>query len=1563
MRKVAELAWKARSSPLSSIEDMEGVAPPHNLTPKEKLVAATEAIIAAQQMADAVIAHNHPSGLPAAQALTKLTGHVFDHVNHVPQVFHAPLIALAGLRDSIDMQLEPIKASVEGLIHWESIVNTLYITLGVFFSWFIGYWNLGIGWVFVTMFFINAAYRRNMERIKAKIEVECTRVQGLKKLEHDVETVEWMNLFLDRFWRQFEPGLSLSLKSSIDSALSSSKPGFLDDLGLTKFTLGTTAPRIDQIRTILQTSDDTMIMELGLLFVPMDEFSVSQREREKGDLRQSKIEVVAKIGKGAIAIGIPVVVEEIEFRGNLRLELKFVSKYPHVSKIDYAFTDVPVVDFSLRPLKSLDIMDMPGLKASLDAGIKYGLSGFVSPNRNSIDLDAIMNGTGADVPVGVLKVIVHEAKGLKNVELAGMSDPYVLLKINSVPVARTKAIDNSLNPYWGQTLFIPIMSSMMMPSADAAETVDLLSIELFDDNTNSADTKMGEALPLKLSRWVKLLETPTNADQVTDTMKLPQLSAGQDLSSVERETLITEWGTPFDESGGDLWHVLSNSIALTSGATLSPTAKKRGEVRLEMVYLPLQSKSSLIPPPPPPASSVNQVNYSPSGADANVPISLQEVESLPGVLTATINSGKDLPNEKHQSLKVEVSVNGVEFPPNGPDYIVGTTPVVKKSKNPVWDYPVRFYVMDPHLAVCHFIVKDGGKPVAELTLKFSEILDIMKSKNADADWFKLENCPGKLRITFQWTPLDPAYLTSKSDAAVREPAGMLKLKLLKAKGLLNVEMKMLGRKSDPYIKINIGHSAIGATIVKENTLDPVWNETFYGIVYSHTQKLSFDVADFNLLQKDKPMGRAEIRFQDIIDCTVGNEPNTPEFEKWKKDGMRVDKTGEHSASVILPVYIDNESSEKSTLDKGLTMKKSDTSFSETKPPLNTPQSALLQRGFIYFELEYFNVKREALVVALAADETNFISRKQDELVKEVHRLKTLAEVKVLSPEVASERIKAVTEKGYVGEMDAAKLELLQLPRPEAVVAKYDSGILRFRIIAVKNLPRTIHAYVDIKIDEESVFNTRIQKNTKSPTWNATSDLCLRSFKFQKLTLILFDAKDSTQKSLKNEDSPIGMWSGSWMDLLGKKKIWIQLHDISTASDFPDVELNISLGFMPIEQSLSDTTQNTGVLYIDILNAVNLEAVDFGGASDPYCLIYLNDDPIHKTKVQKKNLNPFWNESVNCAVQSRLKSTLHIIVKDFNTIGKHTTLGTVDLDLAELKSGHLLNLSLPLAGARSGKLNLTCFFDANAKFLKKSESQTLDAASLRLEHAEDNAALKLTKGLGQGTIEAFKEVGKAFIPPTKQAQDKFVSATQMAKERGAAESAISPDNDSVKQNEETSDSMEKLSGFVTLTIEEAKDLKAVDDNGFADPYVQVNMLLHGSMKTLLKTKTVKKTLNPVWSESIQFKIPPSHVTLVLKDKNLFGSSKPLGEIELNLCELFNHAISFDHWFEVGLGGMGSVHVKGEFCSEQIKGHHMPRSTSKASLTSEHLEHEPRSRASSSQSDNHNKLGHFFSRKRT
>ncbi|XP_053576458.1 synaptotagmin-1 [Bombina bombina] len=95
----------------------------------------------------------------------------------------------------------------------------------------------------------------------------------------------------------------------------------------------------------------------------------------------------------------------------------------------------------------------------------------------------------------------------------------------------------------------------------------------------------------------------------------------------------------------------------------------------------------------------------------------------------------------------------------------------------------------------------------------------------------------------------------------------------------------------------------------------------------------------------------------------------------------------------------------------------------------------------------------------------------------------------------------------------------------------------------------------------------------------------------------------------------------------------------------------------------------------VKQAASLKAMDSGGTSDPYVIVYLTNDTRkkHETKVYRKTLNPVFNESFNFQIpQSDIAETAVVLqVFDFNRFSKHDVIGEVRLPLGEVELQHVI----------------------------------------------------------------------------------------------------------------------------------------------------------------------------------------------------------------------------------------------------------------------------------------------------
>ncbi|KAI8825681.1 uncharacterized protein EV422DRAFT_513846 [Fimicolochytrium jonesii] len=1471
------------------------------------------------------------TGLTAQQAMTRLTGVIFDNEGEIPAVLRGLAIKTVESMDKARDQVDTYKPIVEHLIYWENLKIALYFNTAIVSTFLLTKLGFGFGTVIIILIFVIAAFRRNQARLRRKIRNELNKHFSVKKVDTDSETVEWMNLFLSRFWLIFEPSLAEGVQTNVNAVLEANKPGFLDDLRLTTFTLGSQAPRVESIRCYPSTSDDILMMDWDLSFSPVDEDSVSKKARQTSELRNSKIELTARVGKGVASIPLPVLVSECEFRGKARIQLKFMTSFPHIKTVEFCLLEKPMIDFIVRPLKGMDLMDTPGLSNFIfDTIYFYTNQILVDPNKITIDLEQLLgSSTEADKPVGVLRIALYEGKGLRNVELAGKSDPYARVMIGGKPVARTKTIDNSLDPVWDETHHIVISKSTL---AQVGSNSDELLVECFDFNGISKDKSLGKTAPLRLARWIKLLEDATYKEEVDES---PLLEG-------ERDMLLHEWGSPIGDVGTDVW----KKLATDNGA--------KGDIRLQLNYFPVH--------------------------DLGPEITVVEVPA--GILEIAIHQGRELACSKNGHPECSIEQDGME---------IFRTPSKKKTNNPIWETRNTIFVTDLDSVKLKFRVWNDGKTLGACEISPRQFI----GKEATDDWFGLfgKDASGRLRVTFKFTPVDlEGTGVDRNKVQRRQPTALLRLHVIEAKGLANVEI--MG-KSDPYTKLNLAGRAFGATHVKNSVLDPKWDEIFYAVCYSNQEMLNLSVWDWNDFKKDRTLGKTEFMVGDLIknestpEAGVDSElpgirtpPNVGMTEeawaKLEKDGLKVVRTG-MTADVWAPLYIQKSAAddyasqqpskanspegsvEQLNADAAPASKKGFPKVMSIEGLANVGRSSGTvkeprQKGFIHFVVDYFPVVGDKIIHA----EREMVLRKQPEPYKP-----PITE----DGEPLDDAILRAHEKQAALDLekwheDAVAHQTHHAARVEFVsstLKELPSGIISVRLQDAQDLRVPVNGYVELLLDDEPVWQSKTKKHTARPSWSESIDKYISNLAKSNLSLALRNQLDSKERSVG--DPVVGVWTGDFTELLGRASHWIALHD---PQGLPAGRLRLSIGFAPVavEGDGSEAAGGMGMLHIDVLEAKDVEGVDTSGASDPYCQVYVNENKVHKTKVVKKSLHPVWNETVSVPITSRLRSTLEVRVKDWNNFAKDITLGSVRVQLAKLPPNEVITKEYPLEGARSGHLKLRMFFDPQA--LEKGKDShngtatsllrggdTHDASS-RLTAEEGSAVKKTSKalfgklagttiGIGKTLDNSVGRVATRSDKHTKGAPS--MNVEEIAKLHGIVGAPTVVENEAADPALEGAGGasispgglsrtpsllFSNLEGSMTLTILEASGLKAVDSGGTSDPFVKIMQMHRGKLKTIHKTSVVKKTCDPKFKdERVTIVVPPTQIRLVVKDHNTLQKDVALGEADIELAEWFGNPqapTTIEKWVPLAVGGTGQVLIRAEFAAgvgTSIKSGHVSR----------------------------------------
>ena len=229
-------------------------------------------------------------------------------------------------------------------------------------------------------------------------------------------------------------------------------------------------------------------------------------------------------------------------------------------------------------------------------------------------------------------------------------------------------------------------------------------------------------------------------------------------------------------------------------------------------------------------------------------------------------------------------------------------------------------------------------------------------------------------------------------------------------------------------------------------------------------------------------------------------------------------------------------------------------------------------------------------------------------------------------------------------------------------------------------------------------------------------------------------------------------------------------------------------------------ETMGQLQVTVVNAQNVPAMDRGGNSDPYVEVTVNGST-QKTSVQKDTLKPTWNETFTFNGIS-IHDSISMQLNDWNRFGKKTKIGKVENII-------LMGLLQEAKGQLGVDFNYTKKFFVSEKFTNCTVT-----ISISFDFDAKQAQQRREK---KSTIGIFDKVTK----------EKSKSKTNGVAIMGR------PYPRNYK---------------MVVYVYQARNLAALDDSGFSDPYFEVTYCGKRA-----KSRTIKKTLNPQWMESVTLNV--------------------------------------------------------------------------------------------------------------
>jgi hypothetical protein len=620
-----------------------------------------------------------------------------------------------------------------------------------------------------------------------------------------------------------------------------------------------------------------------------------------------------------------------------------MGEYPHIKVVDIGFVNKPEIDFILQPLGTMDINKIGGLGDFIKETVQSQIAAImVNPIKMSFPIGEWM---GADfgaieLPVGILRVSIYEASGLRNVDVTGISDPLAIIKIGGSEVARTRIIENNCDPKWNEVHHVVIFKSTLTQIQNKSDDFKLTVMH----SNPLSDRDLGSTVSLPLHRWLKLigLSEPPN-----ETKPKEESEGLSELSKEEKEQLLHEWGSPLDNFGG-IW----KKLALQN--------KPAGSIRLNLTYFPVKE---ILPP----------------GVTKKF-----TRKDLAGIVTIIV----------HQAKELGVGAQGqVDVLAYAESQQIFATPVRKRTGTPNWEFKKVFFCEDIFKSDYKFVVRNRGDPIGNCSF------NVHKALNANEDWYQLfGHGTGKIRISCKFVPIDTKMSQYPISKEIRlDPIGLLRINVLSGIKLANVEL--IG-KSDPYCKVFLHGRAVGVTSVQKGSLNPNWNEIFFTTVFSMKESLSLEVCDSNDLSKDRALGKINLQlgalFAHLKKSKTIQELN--QLGAFELDGLQIDVISDKTLKIIAPLYLNQEEAEKEEeptenlgeLDK--TKTRSQSFFKKGLSSLSNDlmQKKVLQKGHILFELEMFGVLQDLVIEP--ADMEELLDLKDQSLNQQENTEKPIAQI-------------------------------------------------------------------------------------------------------------------------------------------------------------------------------------------------------------------------------------------------------------------------------------------------------------------------------------------------------------------------------------------------------------------------------------------------------------------------------------------------------------------------------------------------------------------------------------------
>ncbi|KAG2729573.1 hypothetical protein I3843_01G251700 [Carya illinoinensis] len=363
------------------------------------------------------------------------------------------------------------------------------------------------------------------------------------------EQVKWLNKQLSKLWPYIADAGEMVIKESVEPLLEEYRPTGITSLKFSKLSLGNVAPKIEGIR----------VQSLKKGQITMDI-----------DFRWGGDPSIILGAEAALVASIPIQLKDLQVFTVIRVIFQLAEDIPCISAVVVALLSEPKprIDYTLKAVGG-SLTAIPGLSDMIDDTVNTIVTDMLQwPHRIVVPI----GGIPVDIselelkPQGKIVLTVVKANDLKNMEMIGKSDPYVVVYIRPLFKVKTNVVENNLNPVWNQTFEL---------IAEDKETQTLI-LEVFDKDIGQ-DKRLGivklplieleadilKEFDLRLLPSLDMLKIKDKKDRGTITIKVlyHEFNKEEQLIALEEEKRILEERKQLKQAG-----VIGSTMDAVDGA-------------------------------------------------------------------------------------------------------------------------------------------------------------------------------------------------------------------------------------------------------------------------------------------------------------------------------------------------------------------------------------------------------------------------------------------------------------------------------------------------------------------------------------------------------------------------------------------------------------------------------------------------------------------------------------------------------------------------------------------------------------------------------------------------------------------------------------------------------------------------------------------------------------------------------------------------------------------------------------------------------------------------------------